>query len=333
MLSSGGNFIGEQMKRVLVVDMNNAYLRAFIVDPSLSTNGQPIGGIKGSIKILQKLVRLTTPDEIVICWDGPSGSQKRKTLNSSYKEGRKPLRLNRSVHNLTENEELQNKLWQQMRTIEYFNQMPIIQLILERVEADDIISYVCASEHYRGWQKVIVSNDKDFLQLCNEDTIVYRPTTDKVETKKTILESVGIHPVNMALARAMAGDASDNLPGVSRVGLKTVAKKLPFMANERVVTIDEVIDFCSAQEQKLKVYKNIADSKDIIEHNYQMMQLYSPLISVQGKQTIDYALENFECDFNKTNLLRLMMEDGFGELNWELLKGYLNKISQDCKER
>jgi hypothetical protein len=52
------------MKRVLVIDALNMFLRAFIVDPSLSTNGQPIGGIKGSIKILQKLVRLTTPDEI-----------------------------------------------------------------------------------------------------------------------------------------------------------------------------------------------------------------------------------------------------------------------------
>ena len=62
--------------------------------------------------------------------------------------------------------------------------MPIIQLILERVEADDIISYVCNSRHYDGWQKVIVSNDKDFLQLCDDETVVYRPTTDKIETKK-----------------------------------------------------------------------------------------------------------------------------------------------------
>ena len=115
------------MKRVLVIDALNMFLRAFIVDPSLSHHGQPIGGIKGSIKILQKLVRMIEPNEIVICWDGPNGSQKRKAMNSSYKAGRKPLRLNRSVHNLTENEELQNKIWQQMRTMDYLNQMPIIQ--------------------------------------------------------------------------------------------------------------------------------------------------------------------------------------------------------------
>ena len=321
------------MKRVLVIDALNMFLRAFIVDPSLSNHGQPIGGIKGSMKILQKLVRITKPNEIVICWDGPNGSQKRKTLDSNYKEGRKPLRLNRAVHNLTENEELQNKLWQQMRTIEYLNQMPVIQLILERVEADDIISYVCNSRHYQGWQKVIVSNDKDFLQLCDDETVVYRPTTDKIETKKTVIESMGIHPTNMALARAMDGDASDNLPGVSRVGMKTIASKLPFMKEERTITIDELMEYCENIESKLKVFKNIAESRDLVQHNYNMMQLYSPLISVQGKQTIDYSLDNFECDFNKTELLKLMMDDGFGELNWEELKTFLNKISRECNER
>ena len=321
------------MKRVLVIDALNMFLRAFIVDPSLSNHGQPIGGIKGSIKILQKLVRITKPNEIVICWDGPNGSQKRKTLDSGYKEGRKPLRLNRSVHNLTENEELQNKVWQQMQVIEYLNQMPIIQLILDRVEADDIISYVCNSQHYDGWQKVIVSNDKDFLQLCDDETVVYRPTTDKIETKKTVIESLGIHPTNMALARAMDGDASDNLPGVNRVGMKTIASKLPFMKEERDITIDELIEYCETKESKLKVFKTIAESRKLIQHNYDMMQLYSPLISVQGKQTIDYALDNFECDFNKTELLRLMVEDGFGELNWEELKTFLNKISRECNER
>ena len=321
------------MKRVLVIDALNMFLRAFIVDPSLSHHGQPIGGIKGSIKILQKLVRMIEPNEIVICWDGPNGSQKRKTMNSSYKAGRKPLRLNRSVHNLTENEELQNKVWQQMRTMDYLNQMPIIQLILERVEADDIISYVCNSHHYAGWQKVIVSNDKDFLQLCDEETVVYRPTTDKIETKNTVLESMGVHPTNMALARAMDGDASDNLPGVNRVGMKTIASKLPFMKEGRDITIDELVEYCENIDSKLKVYKNIAESKELIQHNYDMMQLYSPLISVQGKQTISHALENFECNFNKTELLKLMMKDGFGELNWEELKAFLNKISRECNDK
>ena len=100
----------DNKKRVLIVDALNAYLRAYIVDPSLSSNGQPIGGIKGFIKILQKLVRQTRPDNVVVVWDGPNGSKKRKSMDKNYKEGRKPIRLNRSVHNLTDDEELQNKM-------------------------------------------------------------------------------------------------------------------------------------------------------------------------------------------------------------------------------
>ena len=68
------------MKRVMIVDALNMYFRAYIVDPSLSTNGHPIGGVKGFLKILQKLSRDINPDMIVMCWDGPGGSRKRRQI-------------------------------------------------------------------------------------------------------------------------------------------------------------------------------------------------------------------------------------------------------------
>mgnify|MGYP004456963139 FL=1 len=156
--------MSEEMKRIIIIDALNMFLRAYIVDPSLSSNGQPIGGLKGSIKILQKLVRISKPDSIVVVWDGPNGSRKRKSMNKNYKAGRKPLRLNRAFHNLTDDEELQNKIWQQSRLIEYLNEMPIVQIMLPEIEADDVIAHVAQIKHYDGWQKVIISNDKDFLQ-------------------------------------------------------------------------------------------------------------------------------------------------------------------------
>jgi 5'-3' exonuclease len=69
---------------------------------------------------------------------------------------------------MSENEEIENKVWQQTRLIEYLNSIPIIQLVLEDVEADDIISYTVQHSSLKGWQKVIVSSDKDFFQLCDE---------------------------------------------------------------------------------------------------------------------------------------------------------------------
>ena len=320
------------MKRVLIIDALNAYLRAYIVDPSISSNGQPIGGLKGFIKILQKLVRETKPDNIIIAWDGPDGSRKRKTMDKNYKAGRKPIRLNRAIRNLTEDEELANKMWQQKRIIEYMNEMPIIQVLIPQIEADDIISYVTQMEHYEGWQKIIVSNDKDFMQLCDEETVLWRPTVNEMLNTKRIVETTGVHPRNMALARAMAGDASDNLPGIKGAGLKTIQKRLPFLGEDKDYNIPDVIDHCikSTKGSRVQFYNNVIENKKLVEHNYKMMQLYAPQMSVQAKQFTQEAVENFECDFNRTELIRMMREDGFGELNWEDLKSQLNKINYEC---
>ena len=317
------------MKRVMIIDALNAYLRAYIVDPSLSSNGQPIGGIKGFLKILQKLTRDMNPDQVVVVWDGPNGSRKRKTMDKNYKDGRKPIRLNRAFHNLTDDEELQNKMWQQGRIIQYLNNMPIIQSMIEEVEADDIIAYITQMKYYEGWQKIIVSNDKDFMQLCDSETVLWRPTVGEMLNKKRIVEQYGVHPINMALARAIVGDVSDNLAGIKGAGLATVKKRLDFLAEERFYTIDEVVEHCENANSNLKFYANVADNGALVEKNYKMMQLSSPQLSVQGKDQVRYSIENFECEFNKTEILRMMRQDGFGELNWEDLRTHLNKITRE----
>ena len=318
---------GTDRKRVLLIDSLNLYLRAYIMDPSLTMQGEPCGGIKGSLKILQKLVRDSNPDEIIFIWDGPNGSKKRKSLNKDYKSGRKPIRLNRSVKNLTDEEEIQNKVWQQMRLMEYLNEMPIMQIIIPEVEADDVISYLTQTPKYRGWQKVIVSNDKDFYQLCDDETVVFRPVSKIVYNKKRIIEELGVHPRNMALARALVGDASDNLPGIKAVGFKTIQRRLGFLAADKDYTIDELVTYCDKVDKKLKFHENILEGQDVIEHNYKMMQLYSPMISPQSKDFVKNAVENFEFNFNKIEIIKKMRDDGFGELNWKDLELHLNKIA------
>ena len=79
-----------------------------------------------------------------------------------------------------------------------------------------------------------------------------------------------------------------------------------------------------------RFFVNIIEGKEAIEHNYKMMQLYSPLLSIQSKIFVKESIENFQCTFNKTKIISLMREDGFGELNWEDLKTHLNKILVTC---
>ena len=323
--------LSDAPKRLLIIDSLNMFFRAYIVDPSVSENGEPIGGMKGYLKILQKLVRETSPDKVIICWDGAGGSQRRKQISKGYKDGRKPLRLNRNIDLLDSDAQIKNQIYQQTRLVEYINQTPIIQLMLESVEADDIISFIVNDPRHKGWQKVIVSSDKDFYQRCDEETIVYRPIQKEVHNKNTILEQFDIHPTNFALARAIAGDKSDNLRGVDRVGLPTVAKRLPFLKEEKTYTINDVYEYCKEQENKIKAYDNIVEQIDLVETNYKVMQLYTPSISAQGRNKIRWTLDEFDYSFNKTQFLKMTVEDGFGSGDWTSLFSSLKKICVNNK--
>ena len=310
-----------KQKRYLIIDALNMYFRAYIVDPSLSSHGQPIGGTKGFLKILQKLMRDTKPDAVVVVWDGPGGSQRKRIVNKGYKDGRKPLRLNRGIQGmLDENEELENKIWQQTRLVEYLNNLPVAQVMLPGVEADDVIAYIVGLPTMKNHQKIIVSSDKDYFQLCDDSTVLLRPVQKEVLNKKKILEKFDIHPTNFALARAIAGDKSDNLPGVPGVGLKGLAKKMEFLAEEESVAIDDIINFCKENsDSKLKIYNSILESVDVIRDNYKIMQLYAPSIPIDGKSTVRESIHNFDCTFSKTGVLKMMNEDGFGAFDWTSL--------------
>lgn len=313
----------------MIIDGTNNFMRSYIVDPSLSTNGAPIGGVKGFFKTLQKLSREIQPDQIVICWDGADGSKKRRTMVKSYKEGRKPIRLNRSDRILNENQEKDNRIWQQVRLMEYMNELPVIQFVLDSVEADDIISAVAQDKVYKGWFKVIVSSDKDFYQLCDDETIVHRPIQQETLNKPRVIKEFGIHPKNFALARAIAGDKSDNLPGVPGVGLGTLSARFPFLSEDKDYKLQELVEFCEQVEKPLKVHQGIIDNQEIIEQNYSMMQLYSPLISIQGRQKIRFTLDNFEFGFNKTEVDKMMTYDGFGVVNFTDLYAIFRRICVD----
>jgi DNA polymerase-1 len=320
------------MNRVLIIDAMNMYFRNYIINPSISTNGNPIGGLKGFLQSLQKTIKDVNPSEIIICWDGGGGSKKRKSLVKTYKEGRSPIRLNRSIRQMTREQEIENKNWQLTRLFSYLNELPVIQLIIDDIEADDIISQVAQHPVYWDWQKVIVSSDKDFFQLLNESTILIRPIQKKIVNKNNILEDFKIHPNNFALARSIVGDKTDNLPGVPGIGLPTVAKRFPFLVEEKSYTIQEIIDHCEDNKIKnIKAYNNILDNEDLIELNYKMMQLYAPSISVQSKGKIDHTISNFEYDYDKQAFEQMMIQDGFGQYPFENLFRACQQIVKENK--
>ena len=313
------------MRRILIIDALNTYLRNYVVNPSLTDNGDPIGGVKGFLSSLQKYCREMNPTDVFIVWDGPGGSTKKKKIDRGYKEGRSPVRLNRNVRLLDENAELENKIWQQTRLIEYLNLMPVCQILVEQVEADDIIAYLTQMPEFAEDQKIILSSDKDFLQCCDDKTIIYQPIKKKFVTRKTILEDHKIHPNNFALARSMAGDKSDNLAGVQGIGMGTITKKLSFLSEDKSYTIKELIDYCN-QYPEDRMLQKIANGEKEITKGYKIMQLYSPNISYQTQQRVRYSIDNYPKNFSKTFVLKMMIEDGINVGNWNDLFTFYKRL-------
>jgi DNA polymerase I len=305
------------MPRLLVIDALNLFIRNWVINPSMSTNGNPIGGTVGFLNSIRKMINDFNPEEMIICWDGAGGSQKRRTVIKEYKEGRKPIRKNYEVAGMDKQSENENKYWQQEVLMEMLNEMPIIQLMLERTEADDIIAYVTKSPKYKGWQKVIISSDKDFIQLLDDETVLYRPIAKKAMNKKSVIEEFGISPQNFAIARAMAGDKSDNLEGIRGAGLKTISKRLPTLREEKEHSLNDIYEMCEGTDSKVKFYSDVVDNWNTVELNYKVMNLVPPSISVQGTQKINYALDNFEPELNATELRKTSISNGFGSYNWE----------------
>jgi DNA polymerase-1 len=229
---------------------------------------------------------------------------------------------------LSPEEQTKNKAYQLIRLMEYLNEMPIIQISIDYVEADDVIAYAARHVLYGFWDKIIVSSDKDFFQLCDKYTSIYRPIQDKVVTKQTILDEFKIHPNNFALARAVAGDPSDNLPGVAGVGLKTVAKRFSFLANEEEYDSEAVIKNCKMQGKKLKLHENIIKSSDLIKNNYKIMQLYTPNIRPMNRIFIDNSIIQFEPEFSKLNFTKMLFEDDCGYINFEELSMIMKNVKR-----
>ena len=269
--------------------------------------------------------------QLVVCWDGAGGSAKRKLMKKDYKAGRKPIRLNRAVRNMSEEDERDNKIWQQTRLIEYFNHMPVMQFMFDSTEADDVIAYLSTMPELKQAEKLILSSDKDFFQLLDGKTILYRPIQKEILNRKAIIDRFDIHPNNFAMARAMVGDKSDNIEGVGGLGLKTVSKRFPFMREEKPATIEDVVTHCKTalQEKTIKAYQNVLDKQSVLKRNYRMMQLYAPILPIEAKMHIRQVVDTPDMSFNKTEVLKMMTQDGFGEVNFVDLFQHFKKMSVD----
>ena len=186
--------------RVLLVDGLNTFIRAWTTSPVTNDDGVHVGGITGSLLSLGYAIKNIKPTRVILCWDGRGGSQSRRKLFPEYKASRRSkVNLNRSFQgNIDKEADNQNMKMQLGRLIQYLNNLPVSTLALENIEADDAMAYIC-QQVYPKSQCILMSTDRDFLQLVSDRVQVWSPTKKKMYARDTIKEEFGIESKNFII--------------------------------------------------------------------------------------------------------------------------------------
>ena len=297
---------------VLIVDGTNTFIRCWSANPAMDENGNHTGGFVGFLKSVGYAIKLLAPTRCIIIFDGIGGSFKRRQLFPDYKEKRKGrTRLNRAYEEMsdaTTEEESMRKQYQ--RLVHYLQTLPVNILSLDHVEADDVIAFL-ATDYFKASRKVfIMSSDKDFLQLCTGNINVYSPTKKRIYGTAEVLADYQIHPNNYVLYRAMDGDDSDNVNGIEGAGPKTIVKYFPWLNEESLHTVDELISHAVNLRNKYKVCENIAEGKTILDRNVALMQLKETALTTIAQLHCIECLDTSKIPkLDRNAFFRLVRED------------------------
>lgn len=288
--------------------MRNVFTRHYVVNPDMTSNGEQVGGVIGSLKFIRKLVYEQSPAKVIIAWEG-GGSTKRRAIYSEYKANRKPERLNRFYEDDIPDTE-DNRVWQMAQLAKMLKRFPVCQVYVSDCEGDDVIAHLCRTK-YKDAKKVIVSNDRDFYQLLDDNTCVYSPQSKRIHTCEDVKkEFFGIQPQNFALAKALCGDKSDNIPGVKGLGFKTLVSRIPLFISDAELTIDEVVDYCRVRLDEAKVMKNVVQSDALIRTNWRLVYLGGSTLTHEQASKVDTILAEHTPRMDMLSFMRDLVEVG-----------------------
>ena len=300
--------------RVLFIDGLNLFFRNFAMMNFINENGIHIGGVGGFLRSLGALINQIQPTAVYVVFDGVASSQNRKNLLPEYKSGRHTTRITNWEIFEDVDDEHNSKIEQIVRLVHYLKCLPVRSVSIDKAEADDIIAYYAKLLPKKfDSQVIIVSSDKDFLQLVDKNVTIYRPMEKTFYQRKTIEDKFGILPENFILYKTLLGDSSDKIPGIKGLGEKGIFKKFPEL-KERPLTMDDIFEISETKLKEHVVYARIIQDFDRLETNYKLMNLSNPLLSENDKEVLEDISEHPHLGLNPEGFLRLYNEDGIGKM-------------------
>lgn len=302
-------------KPIIYIDGLNVFMRHYAANPSVSLNKKLCGGIIGTLKNIEQLCVKFQPQKIVIAWEG-GGSVRRRAVDPNYKEGRRPVKLNRASYYSDLDNTVEDRNDQLKTLIEILYKTPVTQIYVTDCEADDVIAYLCKYDNSND--KIIVTSDKDYYQLINETTKIWSPNKKLLIDQDYIQEKWGVSTQNFCTVRCFAGDQSDGIKGVKGTGFKMMARKFPDLMTCKFLSINDIISMAKQEIKngsKTGLFRNIVDSESDLNKNWQLMYLDTSMLSADQIKKINFQVDNKEHTLSKLDLLRIMNREGLNQFD------------------
>jgi len=286
------------------------------VNPTMNENGDHVGGVVGFLKSVGYTVRTLEASRCIIVFDGKGGSQRKRKIYPDYKGKKRPkFRVNRTYKDMLSAEDEHKSMKAQLaRVVEYLELLPVSIMIHDNIEADDVIGYLASNIFDKPTQNVnIVSTDKDFIQLVNDNVSIWSPTKKILLNKKRVIDEYQIPAHNFLMYRILDGDVSDNIPGVPGVGIKSLIKRFPMITENETVGIDDIMQHANDNVGKIKLYNTIIESEELMKRNYRLMQLNDADISGTTKLKIMSQSREPINRLNQYEFTTMVIKDGINE--------------------
>ena len=275
------------IKKLILIDGNNLmfrsyYATAYTGNMMKNSKGMPTNALFGFVSMINKIIAEEKPSYMAVAFD--IGKNFRKEEYDFYKEGR-----------IDTPEELKI-------------QMPIARDILDKMgikhfelapyEADDIVgTIVRMTEEDKDFASVIVSSDKDLLQLISDETEVklLKQSGFIRYNHETFVQDYGIEPIRMIDLKALMGDSSDNIPGVKGIGEKTALKLL-----QEYKSLENLYD---------NIDKIIGKTKEKLENDKEMAFISKKIATIYREVPLNIVLEDLKYEQKVTNELVELFKD------------------------
>lgn len=293
------------MKAPLVlIDGSSYFFRAFHALPPLTNSkGQPTGAVYGVANMIKKLIKDYQPEQIAVVFDA-KGKTFRDDWYPEYKAHRAPMPQDLSS--------------QFQPLIEVLRAMGLPLLIVEGVEADDVIGTLARQATEQSLPVVISTSDKDMAQLVNEHVSLINTMSNYSMDIAGVKEKFGVNPEQMIDYLTLIGDTVDNVPGVTKCGPKTAVKWL-----SEYQTLDNLLQNADAISGKIGEYLRAS-----ITH----LPLSKKLVTIKTDLDLPLSLEELiPQPVVQQQLIDLVRELEFKNWLKELLGQEENQLSLDLE--